>query len=335
MSRLPLPSSDGPTRRSLLVGGVGVLGLGLAGCGLGTSGGFVPTGTTAGPIGDVDLSGASIGVGSKNFTEQIVLGKIAVVLLRSAGADTADLTNIPGSSSARQAMIEDQVQMQWEYTGTAWIAYLGETKPIPDEEKQYEAVRERDLEENQLVWLPPAPMNNTYGFAAPRETIEELGISKLSELSQVPKQELTFCVESEFNNRNDGFDPMLETYGMAKGKSFPTDNVKVLDTGAIYSATDKGTCNFGEVFTTDGRIKALDLVVLEDDKEFFPKYNVAAVLTKEVVDEYPQVEDLFGPVSEKLTDDVLIELNAQVDVDGKDPAEVAFTWLEDEGFIES
>lgn len=333
MSRLRLPSSDGPTRRAVMLGGVGVLGLGLAGCGLGTSGGFVPTGKPAGPIADVDLSGASIGVGSKNFTEQLVLGKMAVILLRSAGADAPDLTNIPGSSSARQAMIEDQVQMQWEYTGTAWIAYLGETKPIPDEQKQYEAVRDRDAEENQLVWLEPAPMNNTYGFAGPTEEIKKLGITKLSELSKVPKKDLTFCVESEFNNRNDGFDPMLKTYGMAKGTSFPEDNVKVLDTGAIYSATDKGTCTFGEVFTTDGRIKALDLTVLEDDKAFFPKYNVAPVLTQAVMDEYPAVEDLFAPVVKKLTDDVLIDLNAQVDVDGEDPAEVALAWLKHEGFI--
>ena len=82
-----------------------------------------------------------------------------------------------------------------------------------------------------------------------------------------------------------------------------------------------------------GKDKALDLTVLKDDKEFFPKYNVAPVLTKAVVDEYPAVVDLFGPVTKKLTDDVLIDLNAQVDVDGKDPADVAFAWLTDEGFI--
>ena len=92
-------------------------------------------------------------------------------------------------------------------------------------------------------------------------------------------------------------------------------------------------CTFGEVFTTDGRIRALDLVVLEDDKEFFPKYNVAPVLTKEVVDEFPQVRDLFGPVTDRLTNDVLITLNARVDVDGKAPAQVAFDWLVEEGFI--
>jgi osmoprotectant transport system substrate-binding protein len=318
----------------MLLGGVGFLGLGLSGCGLGTSGGFVPSGKLAGPIADVDLSGAKIAVGSKNFTEQLVLGKMAVIVLRAAGADAPDLTNIPGSSSARQAMIEDQVQMQWEYTGTAWIAYLGETTPIPDEQKQYEAVRDRDKKDHHLIWLPPAPMNNTYGFAGPSETIKKLGITKLSQLSKVPKKDLTFCVESEFNNRNDGFVPMLKTYGLTKGKDFPDDNVKVLDTGAIYSATDNGTCTFGEVFTTDGRIKALDLTVLEDDKAFFPKYNVAPVVTEAVMESFPAVADLFAPVTAKLTDDVLIELNAQVDVDGKDPADVAIAWLRSEGFIQ-
>ena len=333
MTRQVPPSSNGPSRRSLILGGAGLLGLGVGGCGLGTSGGFVPSGTLAGPIADVDLSGAKIAVGSKNFTEQLLLGKMAVIVLRAAGADAPDLTNIPGSSSARQAMIEDQVQMQWEYTGTAWIAYLGETKPIPDEKRQYEAVRDRDKKENQLIWLTPAPMNNTYGFAGPSETIKKLGITKLSELAKVPKEDLTFCVESEFNNRNDGFVPMLKTYGLTKGKDFPDDNVKVLDTGAIYSATDKGTCTFGEVFTTDGRIKALDLTVLEDDKAFFPKYNVAPVVTETVMESYPAVADLLGPVTAKLTDEVLIELNAQVDVDGRDPADVAIAWLTDEGFI--
>ncbi|NYF98761.1 glycine betaine ABC transporter substrate-binding protein [Janibacter cremeus] len=329
--RTPEPSR--PTRRALLLTGAGILGLGLTGCGLGTSGGFVPSGQAAGPIADVDLSGAKIAVGSKEYTEQLILGKLAVILLSAAGADVTDLTNIPGSSSARQAMLEGQVQMQWEYTGTAWIAYMGESEPIPDEQKQYEAVRDRDLKDNDLVWLPPAPMNNTYGFAGPREKLEELGVTKLSDLGKVPKDELTFCVESEFNNRNDGFVPMLKTYGLTKGKDFPENNVKVLGQGAIYQATDDGLCTFGEVFTTDGRIKALDLLVLKDDKGYFPKYNVAPVLAKSVVDQFPQVADLFAPVTDKLTSDVMIDLNASVDVDGEDAADVAFAWLEDQGFI--
>ena len=111
-------------------------------------------------------------------------------------------------------------------------------------------------------------------------------------------------------------------------------NLKTLDTGAIYAATADGDCNFGEIFTTDGRIKALDLAVLEDDKRFFPAYNVSVVVREEKLDENPQIEKLFAPVTEKLTDETLIELNAEIDVDGREPADVAFDWLKKEGFVE-
>ena len=306
-----------------------------AACGLGTAAGYTPSGELAGPVKDVDLEGASLSVGSKNFTEQLILGKIAVILMKSAGADVTDLTNIPGSASARYAQVDGQVDMEWEYTGTAWISYLGHTKPIPEEQKQYEAVRDEDLKENGLVWLKPAPMNNTYGFATPTETLKKLGISKLSEIADLPPDQRTFCVESEFKNRNDGFEPMLKKYGLQLGKDVPQGNVKTLATGAIYAATDKGECNFGEIFTTDGRIKALDLTVLEDDRAFFPKYNVATVFRKEVLDEHPELKDLFAPVSAKLDDKTLIELNAQVDVDGRDPLDVAHDWLQKEGFLAS
>ena len=306
-----------------------------AACGLGTAAGYTPSGELAGPVKDVDLEGASLSVGSKNFTEQLILGKIAVILMKSAGADVTDLTNIPGSASARYAQVDGQVDMEWEYTGTAWISYLGHTKPIPEEQKQYEAVRDEDLKENGLVWLKPAPMNNTYGFATPTETLKKLGISKLSEIADLPPDQRTFCVESEFKNRNDGFEPMLEKYGLQLGKDVPQGNVKTLATGAIYAATDKGECNFGEIFTTDGRIKALDLTVLEDDRAFFPKYNVATVFRKQVLDEHPELKDLFAPVSAKLDDKTLIELNAQVDVDGRDPVDVAHDWLQKEGFLAS
>jgi osmoprotectant transport system substrate-binding protein len=307
----------------------------LSACGLGTAGGFVPSGELAGPLESVEsMDGASISVGSKNFSEQLLLGKMAVILLKSAGANTTDLTNIPGSASSRQAMLEGQVDLAWEYTGTAWISYLGHEKAIPDEQKQYQAVAEEDLEKNGLVWLPPAPMNNTYGFAATQQTVQRLGVDKLSDLADVPVQERTFCVESEFANRNDGLEPMLQTYDIPLGKEVPRRNIKTLDTGAIYAATAGGECNFGEVFTTDGRIKALDLQVLEDDRNFFPAYNVAVVVQDKIIDAYPQITEIFGPVTERLTDEVLIELNAQIDVEGRQPADVAFAWLQEQGFVE-
>jgi osmoprotectant transport system substrate-binding protein len=308
----------------------------LAACSLPTAGGFVPSGQLAGPVKDVEsLDGATIAVGSKNFSENVLLGKMAIILLRSAGANATDLTNIPGSAAARQAMIDDRVQAMWEYTGTGWITYLGHDKPIPDEEKQYTAVRDEDKKENDLVWLKPAPMNNTYGFAITQETDEKFKLDKLSDLKKVPVEERTFCVESELINRPDGLKGMLEKYDVPLGspQGVPEDNLSTFQTGAIYDATAKGACNFGEVFTTDGRIVALDLKVLEDDRNFFPKYNVSLVLTDEIAEEYPQIADLVGPVAEKLTDKVLLQLNAQIDVDGREPADVAWDWLKKEGFV--
>jgi len=221
----------------------------------------------------------------------------------------------------------------WEYTGTGWIVYLGHTKSIPDEQKQYVAVRDEDAKENGLAWLPPAPMNNTYGFAITQKTSKKLGITKLSELKKVPKAQRTFCVESELINRPDGLKGMLEKYDVPLGSEVPRSNLKTYQTGAIYDATAKGACNFGEVFTTDGRIVALDLKVLADDREFFPKYNVALVLTDDTKKKYPQIEDLMAPVTKKLTNEVLLKLNAQIDVNGDEPADVAFQWLKKEGFL--
>ncbi len=325
----------GRLRRPLQLGAVLLATVLTSGClGLGTAGGFVPTGKLAGPVKDVKkLDGATISVGSKNFSENILLGKMAIILMQSDGATVSDLTNIPGSASARQAMLNDQIQGMWEYTGTGWIAYLGHDKPIPDEQQQYTAVRDEDKKANQLSWLPPAPMNNTYGFAVTQKVAAKYKISKLSQLKDVPKAERTFCVESELLNRPDGMPGMLKKYGIPQGSGVPNNQLKTFQTGAVYDATAKGSCNFGEVFTTDGRIVSLKLKVLEDDKSYFPKYNVSFVVQDAILKKYPQIADLLAPVSKKLTNEVLLKLNAQIDVQGREPADVAFEWLKKEGFV--
>ncbi|MGO1911608.1 MAG: glycine betaine ABC transporter substrate-binding protein [Corynebacterium sp.] len=300
----------------------------LTGCGLGSAGGFTPSGELAGPVEDIDLDGADISVGSKNFTEQVLLGKMAIILLQSAGASVTDLTSVPGASTSRQAQLDGEIDFQWEYTGNGWINYLGNDDPIVDEEEQYRAVRDGDRE-NGLEWLPVGPMNNTYGFAATSDRAAELGVENLSDVAELPPEELTFCVESEFESRNDGFEPMLEAYGLSPDEV----QTSVMDTGAVYQATADGVCNFGEVFTTDGRIKSLDLQVIDDDKVFFPKYNLSGVVRQDVLDEYPQIAELFAPVVELLDDETMIDLNARIDVDGEEPTDVALDWLEQEGFI--
>lgn len=331
------PVSSGRARR-LLRAAAGVMTLvimvSVSACGLGTSGGYIPSATLAGPMAHVrPLDGASISVGSKNFTEQLVLAKMLEILLKSDGAKVEDLTNIPGSASARQAELAGQVDAQWEYTGTAWLTYMGQTKPIRDPHRQYVAVRDRDLKENHLVWTEPSPMNDTYGFATPAANAKKLGVHSLSDLKKVPVSQRTFCIEDEFASRSDGFQPMLKAYGLKYGTDVPKRNVKIFDAGAIYSATAKGVCNFGEVYTTDGRISALNLQVLTDDKRFFPIYNGCTVWREDVVRKYPQVKKLVNPLAAKLTDKTMTELNGRVDVKGQTPTKVAEDWLRSEGFI--
>ncbi|WP_144760988.1 glycine betaine ABC transporter substrate-binding protein [Curtobacterium sp. 9128] len=326
------------TRRIAATLVAGAAALALTGCGLQPAASFVPA-AAPGTIEKIDdlPDGAHLTVTSKNFTEQLVLGKIAVLAAKAAGFEVTDETNVPGSVAVRQLMTGHDADMTYEYTGTAWLTYMGHKAGIPDKQEQYQAVRDEDAG-NGLTWLPPAPMNNTYAFAVRKEAVEQLGgITKLSQIADLPADQRTFCVESEFNSRADGFKPMLAKYGLQLGgsgdTSIPKSNVDILDTGTVYTATDRGRCNFGEVFTTDGRIKSLGLQVLEDDEGFFPAYNVAPVLSTSVLREYPQLKGVYDQISPKLTDAVLQELNRQVDVEGREPADVAFDWMVDEGFI--
>ncbi|MFP4310554.1 MAG: glycine betaine ABC transporter substrate-binding protein [Nitriliruptoraceae bacterium] len=284
--------------------------------------------------GDSSLEGATITVGSKDFDEQLVLGNISVALLEDAGAEVVNEVNLGGTDAARAALENGDIDHYWEYTGTAWISFFGETDPIPDRVEQYEAVRERDAEESGLYWLEPTPFNNTYGLALSQEADAELGVDAISELGPLLESDpdlVTLCVESEFNVRDDGLPGMEEHYGF----EIPDDNITVLDTGVIYGATaDRDPCNLGEVFTTDGRISALDLKVLEDDEAFFPLYNVSPVFVEEVYSEYGQaLIELYEPVAAALDDDTMAELNARVSADGERPENVATDWLTENGFI--
>ena len=274
-------------------------------------------------------------VTSKAFTEQLILGKIAVLAGQAAGFKVKDLTNVPGSQPARELIASGQATMMWDYTGTAWMTYLGHETGIANKKEQWQKVHDQDLG-NGIIWGQPAPMNNTYAMAVRSEAVKDLGgISKLSQLKDLDPKDLTFCVDAEFNSRSDGLNPMLELYGLKRGdpESVPESNVGLYDTGAIYSATDKGDCNFGEVFTTDGRIKALGLTVLEDDLGYFPAYNVAPVFFGKSAEKYPGIEDVFAKIAPLLTDDALQAMNLEVDVNGREPADVAFDWMVANGFI--
>ena len=306
----------------------------LSGCGLSPATSYVPA-ADPGSIERIESAdGVEVTVTGRNNTEGLVLGKMAVLAASAAGFTVNDLTNVPGSQPTRSLMLSGKADIIWEYTGTAWLSFLGHTEGIPDQADQWQAVYDEDLE-NGLTWGARAPLNNTYALSVTDETAAEYGLKTLSDIAKIDVDDRTFCVEPEFNSRPDGFGPMLEHYGMPRGSAtgVPERNIGLYDVGAIYSATDSGECFFGEVYATDGRIDALGLTVLEDDQGFFPAYNVAPVFLSETLAAHPELEGIFEQMSPLLTDEVMRSLNLRVDVEGLDPADVASEWMQEHGFI--
>ena len=293
----------------------------MTGCSAGGAG-------ASGSKGD-ELKGLTGQIGSKDFSEQYILAYITTDLLNAHGAKLEANTKLVGSANVRQALENKQFVGYWEYTGTAWITYQGNTAPITDPEQQFDAVKKADAAKG-IAWLDPAPLNNTYAFAIRSSEGKKLGVSSLSDVAKLKSGEKTFCIESEFSTRDDGWPGLKKAYNL----DVPDSNVKMLDTGIIYTATQKGQdCNFGEVFATDGRIKALDLTVMKDDKKFFPVYQGAFSMQESVLKKYPAIADILAKVSPKLTTEKMQELNAKVDVDGDEPADVAKKFLQDEGLL--
>ncbi|MDQ3610332.1 MAG: glycine betaine ABC transporter substrate-binding protein [Actinomycetota bacterium] len=279
----------------------------------------------------LDLGDAQVGVGSKEFTEQLVVGNIAAMALEAAGAEVDNQVGIIGTNVVRQALESGEIDMYWEYTGTGWITILGNTEPIADEREQYLAVAEEDLDENGIIWLEPAPMNNTYALAAGPDAAEGLGVETLSDVAELDEEELTLCADAEFLSRDDGLPGLEEHYDF----DWPEDGITELDLGIIYAATGAGDqCNFGEVFATDGRIQAQDLTVMEDDQNFFPKYNLSMTMQEETYQEHDvDYDELFSTISSALTNETMTDMNAQVDVEGEDPEDVAEQFLIDNDII--
>ncbi|GAA2762811.1 glycine betaine ABC transporter substrate-binding protein [Streptomyces paradoxus] len=317
-------------RRRFCLPAAGLL-LAVAGCGL-TSGSPLTDDVEPGSIGRGEpLKGAQLTVTSKSFTEQLILGSIMGIAFEAAGADVIDRTGIQGSIGSREAVRKGDADAGYEYTGTAWITYLGHSKPITDPQEQWEAVKKEDAG-NGLVWLPPSKLDNTYALAMNQENAQQYGTKTMSDVAKLAKSDpgaVQLCVEVEFANRADGLPGMQKAYGM----DVPARNITQMDTGIIYTQTDKGSCTFGEVFTTDGRIKSMNLAVMDDDRKFFPNYNAAPMINAKSLKEWPAIADVLNPVTARLDNSVAQTLNAKVDVDGEDPHQVALDWMVEEGFV--
>lgn len=274
-------------------------------------------------------------VGSKEFTEQLVLGQLTIQILEANNIPTEDETNLGGTVILRDAQLEGEVDLAWEYTGTGLITHLGYEDPITDPEKAYEVVREDDYEQNQLIWLNYAPLNNTYTIMMRQDDAEELGIETVSDLAQAINEGVTapdpgqwiFATNHEYSVREDGYPGLTEHY------DFHFDGTQIMDTGITYGALRDGDVAVGMGFATDGRIDGFDLVNLEDDKEYHPVYNGAPVIREETLEQYPEIEEVMQPLIESLDDETMQRLNAMVDIDGYEPDEVAEMFLEEEGLL--
>lgn len=306
----------------------------LSGCGL-VSGSPMSDRVQPGKVGaGQPLEGAQLTVTSKEFTEQIILGKVMGLVFRAAGADVVDRTAVQGSIGARSAVETGTADGMYEYTGTSWITYLGHTKPVPDPREQWEVVRKEDRAKG-LTWLEPSTLDNTYALVINEKLQKKYGIKTLSDVAEFSREKpnlASVCVDNEFAARQDGLKGMAKKYGMR----FPAGQTHKMAGGVVYTQTAKGKpCLFGEVASTDGRIPALKLKLLEDDKKFFPNYNVAPEINSRTMKKHPEIAKLLAPITKALNNKMAQKLNAKVDVDGQDPHDVAKDWLVKEGFIKA
>lgn len=294
-------------------------------------------------------------VGSKDFTEQFILGNMYLEVLKDMGIKTKDSLNLGGTQIAQAALVKGDISLYPEYTGTG----LTEVLKIPIEQLTsgtatpgaspvaspasatpvagggdlsqlvYDTVKADYADQFQIVWLERSPANNTQALAVKRKFSEENGITTISELA-AKASSYTISAPADFPERQDGLLGLERVYG----ENFSKMEVLPVAPGLKYKALQDDQAQVVLAFGTDGQISGFDLVLLKDDKGLWPPYNVAPIVRQDVLDAYPQIVDRFNAVTTTLTNEVLSGLNWQVDGDAKkDPADVAKTYLTDKKLI--
>lgn len=282
--------------------------------------------------GNLSAQDKRVTIGGKNFTEQYLLPELAKLLLEDKGYRVNLRTGV-GTAIARQSLETGQIDMYYEYTGTAYTVFYqqDDIEIMTNPGKVYDWVKENDAKKG-LIWLEPVEFNNTYTLMMRRQDSERLGVKSISDFGRFVEEdpdEITFALEAEFWERPDGFRALMELYNFR----MPVRAVKRMDMGLTYMALRNDQVTSAMGFATDGRIAAFDLVNLEDDKSFFPVYNPAPVIREEVLEKHPEIRDILRPLSEKLDTDAMQMLNAEVDVEHRDVTAVAGEWLREVGLL--
>lgn len=288
----------------------------------------------------------TIGIGSKDFTESILLGEIIAQLLEDNGFDVERQLNLGGTLVAHEALVNGDIDTYVEYTGTGLLAILGQELPEREEaspdadasatpaagggiaQTVYDIVAEEYPEQFGVEWLEPWGFNNTYALAMRRDHAEELGITTISELVEYAG-DLTIGAPQETLVREDGIPGLEATYGLEFG------DVVGLDPGLMYSAIDNEEVDVITAFATDARIESLDLMLLEDDLQFYPPYFAAPVVRQDTLEAAPQLRDILNSVAGTLDDARMTELNYFADEEGQEIPDVARNFLEEAGLISS
>lgn len=274
--------------------------------------------------------GDEIVVGAKAFTEGYILGHMAAMTLEDAGYPVEEQFGL-ATTAMRSALETGQVDLYYEYTGTAYANYAKGTDidVMSDSARVLQAVRLYDSSGHGLSWLEPMPFNDTYALVMQREKAESLGLHTLSDLAAAINSgsQISIAVDAEFYGRVDGLAALAKRYG------FPVENVRKFDAGLIYTSLIENRIDVGMGYSTDGQIPAHDLVALGDDRRFFPAYNPAAVVRAELLLGRPGVRAVLERLNRHVDTETIRKLNAEVSMNHRDPRKVVRRWLLDKGII--
>ncbi len=265
-------------------------------------------------------------VGSKDFTEEFIVGNMYALLLEANGIPVERKLNLGGTPVLQQALVSDQIDVYPEYTGTGLLTVL-KLPTNTDATQVYNAVRDGYKKQFNLAWLTPAPMNNTQALAMKKDVAARLGIETISDMA-AKASELTMIGPPEFEQREDGLPGIQKAYGDFKLKKYIA-----VDPGLRYEGLVNGQADVAVAFGTDGQIAAYDLLVLQDDKGLFPPYQIAPVVRQQALDANPKIAEVLNKLAPLLTDATMQKLNYEVDGKKREPADVAKEFLQQNGLI--
>lgn len=263
---------------------------------------------------------APVVVASKNFTEQDILGEIVAQELEARGVAVERRFHLGGTFVCHNALVGGEADVYVEYTGTAYTAIL-ERPPIADPDSVLLAVESEYAERWDLAWGPPLGFENTFALVVRAADADSLGLATISDLARVAGA-VTAGFGPEFMARQDGYAGLAEEYGFEFGE------VRQMELGLMYRALEEGEIDLAVANSTDGQIAGLDLVVLRDDRRYFPPYQAAPVIRRETLERVPAAWEAILSLEGTLDDAAMRELNYRVAVAGEDAAAVVREWRE-------